>query len=672
MKITYRREIDGLRAIAVISVILYHIKFDIDNFLLFKGGFVGVDIFFVISGYLISKILLIELKKTKTISVVDFYIRRARRILPILFFILSILLIVGYFYLLPSLYLELSNTSLSVLFFSSNFFFLSNEFNYGNLKSDLNPLLHTWTLSLEEQFYILFPFFLIILNKFFKSRTILIVIILTITSFLAGILINYLNQFEETFYQYDFYLLPFRAWELLLGFIAAILELEKKLKFQNSFISGALFNLGFLLIIFSITLINLEAQYLNLQLIFPCFGTFLIIMFKNDECLFYKIFTNKLICFLGLISYSLYLWHFPLISIIRLNDLNNINFFDNNYLKILYLLTIFLLSTVSYFLIEKPFRNKKKFNNNLLIKILIIFFSSLVFIFLVIKETSGLKQRYINYNLLLKNFNINNNYHHNKWAKDLFKFYSYNSKENLKNLSDRQNVLIIGNSFAVDYFNLFNLNKDDKFKNYNFFLLRAGTDFLIRNHNKFNEIKFADTIILGTKFDSKSGNLTYDESFELIKKEIIELKKFTDLKNKKLIIFLNRPEFSINALKLNKENKPLETLDFNNYYTYLDKLIHLKIKEKSIITKKDFKKWEGNYFNLLMKDKIDLNIKLENFLKSKNISYFNPFDYSCNFNKSECLIVDDKYQKIYFDYGHYTVEGAKYFGEIINKNVLNY
>jgi len=147
MKITYRREIDGLRAIAVISVILYHIKFDIDNFLLFKGGFVGVDIFFVISGYLISKILLIELKKTKTISVVDFYIRRARRILPILFFILSILLIVGYFYLLPSLYLELSNTSLSVLFFSSNFFFLSNEFNYGNLKSDLNPLLHTWTFS---------------------------------------------------------------------------------------------------------------------------------------------------------------------------------------------------------------------------------------------------------------------------------------------------------------------------------------------------------------------------------------------------------------------------------------------------------------------------------------------------------------------------------------------
>ena len=100
-KIPYRKEIDGLRAIAVISVILYHIKFDIGNFVLFKGGFVGVDVFFVISGCLISKILLTELKKTKTISIVDFYIRRARRILPVLFFILLILLIVGYFYLLP-------------------------------------------------------------------------------------------------------------------------------------------------------------------------------------------------------------------------------------------------------------------------------------------------------------------------------------------------------------------------------------------------------------------------------------------------------------------------------------------------------------------------------------------------------------------------------------------
>ena len=670
-KIAYRSEIDGLRAIAVISVILYHVKFDIGNFLLFKGGFVGVDIFFVISGYLISKILLVELKTTNRISIISFYIRRARRLLPVLFFILSIIFVIGYFYLLPSLYLELSKTSLSVLFFFSNIYFLVNEINYGNLVSDLNPLLHAWTLSLEEQFYIIFPFILIILNNFFKKKTFFIIIFFTLVSFASGILINYLAQFDERLNQFDFYLLPFRAWELLLGSVAALLEIEKKYKVEKIFKSSLSFSLGLLIIFFSIIFIDLEARYLNLQLIFPCIGTFLIIISKESGCLPFKLLTNKNICFVGLISYSLYLWHFPIISLINLNDLNNVNFYNNNYLKILYLITIFLLSSISYFFVEKPFRNKKIFSNKLLSKIIIFVFLSLIFISLIIKENEGLKNRFSNYNLLLKNFKIDNNRFHNEWRKDLFKFYSYSSKENLKNLDNKQNVLIIGNSFAVDYFNLFNLNKD-KFKNYNFFILRGGTNFFIENYMKFEEMQIADIIILGTKFDSKSGNLSYDESFKLIKDEINQLREFTKKNNKKLIIFLSRPEFSINAPELNKKNKPLETLDFNNNYTYLDKLIHQKILKKTNITKENFEEWSNKYFLLLMKDKIDLNTKLKKYLKKENILFFNPFDYACDFNKKKCLIVDDKYQKIYFDYGHYTLEGAEFFGKIINEDFLSY
>ena len=133
--------------------------------------------------------------------------------------------------------------------------------------------------------------------------------------------------------------------------------------------------------------------------------------------------------------------------------------------------------------------------------------------------------------------------------------------------------------------------------------------------------------------DSKSGNLSYDESFKLIKDEINQLREFTKKNNKKLIIFLSRPEFSINAPELNKKNKPLETLDFNNNYTYLDKLIHQKILKKTNITKENFEEWSNKYFLLLMKDKIDLNTKLKKYLKKENILFFNLFDYACDFNK---------------------------------------
>ena len=157
MKIEYKPEIDGLRAIAVVAVILYHAKINLFSYQLFEGGFIGVDIFFVISGYLITSIILKEMILTNSFSFSDFYIRRIRRILPVLLFIMLVSLPFAWIYLLPSTLIDFSKSLLYSLGFSSNFYFHYSGQIYGAESGLLKPFLHTWSLSVEEQYYILFP-----------------------------------------------------------------------------------------------------------------------------------------------------------------------------------------------------------------------------------------------------------------------------------------------------------------------------------------------------------------------------------------------------------------------------------------------------------------------------------------------------------------------------------
>ena len=174
MNFKYRPEIDGLRAIAVMSVIVFHagfvVEFKNENFSFLPGGFLGVDIFYVISGYLISYLILEKLK-LKSFSFLDFYERRARRLLPVLFLVISVSLAAGYILMLPRQYLELSNSSISSLFFFSNIWFYFSD-NYFAESSLVKPLLHTWSLSIEEQFYIFFPPLLVF---FYLKKKILII-----------------------------------------------------------------------------------------------------------------------------------------------------------------------------------------------------------------------------------------------------------------------------------------------------------------------------------------------------------------------------------------------------------------------------------------------------------------------------------------------------------------
>src|SRR5210317_2437541 len=220
MKLVYRPEIDGLRAIAVIGVIIYHAQIEIFEIDILQGGFIGVDIFFVISGYLITSIILKELVTTGSFSFKHFYERRIRRILPALLFVMLVSLPFAWMYLLPSSFIDFSKSILYSLGFSSNFYFHYTGQIYGAESGLLKPFLHTWSLSIEEQYYILFPIFLLVSFKFFRKYLIHILILGFVIS------LGLADWGSRNHPSFNFYVLPTRIWELLAGSILAYLEIS--------------------------------------------------------------------------------------------------------------------------------------------------------------------------------------------------------------------------------------------------------------------------------------------------------------------------------------------------------------------------------------------------------------------------------------------------------------
>jgi peptidoglycan/LPS O-acetylase OafA/YrhL len=218
----YRREIDGLRALAVIPVILAHAGIEI-----FSGGFVGVDIFFVISGYLITTIILDELEQGD-FTIVKFYERRARRILPALFVVMFATTIVGYFLLMPDEYKNLGQSLVATSLFSNNVL-LGITSGYWDLASEFKPLLHTWSLGVEEQYYIFTPIVLMLAWKLSKKSIPLLLWIIFAKSLLFSIWFVYISP------DWAFYILPTRAWELAIGGIATIIMRSAPRAIASSF-----------------------------------------------------------------------------------------------------------------------------------------------------------------------------------------------------------------------------------------------------------------------------------------------------------------------------------------------------------------------------------------------------------------------------------------------------
>ena len=345
-KLSYRAEIDGLRAIAVISVIFYHAQILFFGRDWFGGGFIGVDIFFVISGYLITRIILYELQTTGSFCYLNFYERRARRILPMLFVIIFVSVPYAWQKLEPIAFMEYAASIFSSLYFGSNFFFYSIGSDYGALNTLTMPFLHTWSLAIEEQFYLFFPFLTVLIWK--RLRNYLLVIIV------ASILLSlqFAEIMESHNAMFNFYLPFSRFWELACGSMLAVFELKYG-SIKKSWSVNLLSIFGLCLILFSIHFFDGNTRHPSYYTLIPVIGISLIILFTSKEDLVGKILGSKPLVGLGLISYSAYMWHYPIFAFSRIGK------YPSNYDKFGWIALTLFLSIVSYIVIERPFRSRE-------------------------------------------------------------------------------------------------------------------------------------------------------------------------------------------------------------------------------------------------------------------------------------------------------------------------
>ncbi|WP_350608030.1 acyltransferase family protein [Pseudoalteromonas sp. MER144-MNA-CIBAN-0113] len=334
----YRAEIDGLRALAILPVLFHH-----SGLHLLPGGFAGVDVFFVISGYLITTILLKEISEGK-FSLSSFYERRARRILPAMAFMIVVSSFLSFFFLDPASMKMLGYSIVAVSTFMANIFFFL-KLDYFNPSAELNPMLHMWSLAVEEQFYLFFPFILLLLTRFKKHIFLALSVIL---------IISLLSMFLTSNQSVNFYLIHTRAWELLAGSICSVLITKNALSAINESLKGWLSILAILLLIISYSTYSYEYAFPGWFTILPVISTALIILFASENNIVGKMLSSKILVFIGLISYSLYLWHQPIFAFAKLMTLESLT----NELIALSMLIVFLLSLLSYQYVEKPFRRK--------------------------------------------------------------------------------------------------------------------------------------------------------------------------------------------------------------------------------------------------------------------------------------------------------------------------
>ena len=351
----YRPEIDGLRAIAVISVIAYHAQFILFEGSMFRGGFIGVDIFFVISGYLITRIIVSELTENDSFSFANFYERRARRILPLVLTVALCCLFIAWQILLPADFVALSKSILAAISFWSNFYFYNESIQYGAENSLVLPFLHTWSLSVEEQVYLVLPLIVLITHRYFNGRFLIVMLGFLVFS------IIYSSRLETVAPNLNFFSTVSRFWEIAVGSILALIELSRRLASRNQ--SSNLWPiLGLCLITYSILFFNQETPHPSLYTLIPIIGVALIINFSTTDDLTGRLLASKPLVGIGLISYSLYLWHYPIMAFGRIISNN-----PTGLEKFVWIVVTLLLSIASYFLIEKQFRTPRRIPNGIML-----------------------------------------------------------------------------------------------------------------------------------------------------------------------------------------------------------------------------------------------------------------------------------------------------------------
>jgi peptidoglycan/LPS O-acetylase OafA/YrhL len=305
----YRPEVDGLRAIAVLPVILFHA-----GWMPFQGGFIGVDVFFVISGYLITSIILNE-QALEKFSIANFYARRAKRLLPALYLVLLVCLPFAWFYMDPFEFKEFGQSLVATVSFSSNIYF-GLKSGYFDTANELKPLLHTWSLSFEEQYYLLFPFFLILARKINKKQLLTAMLLIAFGSLS-------LAQLQSAEVSASVFYSPFsRVWELMIGSVVALLLfMGVKVRFGE-----ALSALGLTMILVAIVFLDASKPFPSVYALLPTLGAALIILGTYSSTgIVRNMLASPVVVAIGVLSYSAYLWHQPIFAFSRIYHLTDLS-----------------------------------------------------------------------------------------------------------------------------------------------------------------------------------------------------------------------------------------------------------------------------------------------------------------------------------------------------------
>jgi len=521
MKKIYRTDIDGLRAIAIIPVILFHLGY-------LSNGYLGVDIFFVISGYLITGLVYNEVTENK-FSVLKFYERRVRRIIPLVLFTTLIAFILGLIFMLPD---DLENLCQSVFasnFSANNILMRITSSDYWAVRNDYKPLMHTWSLGIEEQFYLLYPVIFFFLKGEKKKFILPLLIFLTFFSLTAF--------FTSTDISSKFYFLQYRFFELSIGGICAIYFSKRNLFIKSS---KSPFILYFLLSVLVFLLFSNSINSNDIKVVTTTIVTAGILVLGGlhfeSNSLYRVLISNKLFTGIGKISFSLYMWHQIVFAFSRYILLNEITLKN----AIVISIVVFILSILTYFTIEQPFRNRSIIKTKPLLRIVgfsfLIITSASLYVYMVggiIKNVPELginksnKPTQLNFFSSQSNINIQ----YNEDIKALDKPFS-NNNQGIALKSDKVKVLVLGNSFGRDvanvllessfkdsievrYSDLVSTSDDElksRFKKADFIFF--GSDYpskeLIAKYN----IDINKVWIIGTKDFGNSNGIHYNRKIE--------------------------------------------------------------------------------------------------------------------------------------------------------------
>lgn len=631
----YRPEVDGLRTIAVLSVLFYHAEFSFAGKQLFVGGYLGVDIFFVISGYLITSLIVTEYRDTGRFSVLGFYERRIRRLKPALITVMLTALPVAWVILLPTQLIDFSKSLISSLFFVSNFYWHGTLQEYGAESALLKPFLHTWSLAVEEQYYLIFPLLIVGIYRYVSRYVIPILIAGLIASLISAEIVNSSDS------SFAFYMLPTRFWELLSGALIAILMMDQKLPVLEPKPQRFAMAAGLALISYSLVFIEFSDGHPGFVTLIPVLGTVLIISFANRADPVTRLLSSRPFVSIGLMSYSLYLWHYPIFAFGRMIERS-----PDLYDKSLWFALSALLSYLTFRFIELPFRNRKRIAVRPLVSTLIPTISVVLIFSIYTIDNGGIKERFPELIKIYTNNEFDNNILKEE-SKQILRGLAVNSGAESSDLfrkthlwfSEEQRttkVLVAGNSHSKDLFNAFyqngDLYEDFEFARYYIQIDSSPSDLdaFISSPN----FRHADIIFISTRY-------WQDET----RKDLTALPGFLErlmLEEKIIYLASNTVEFE------HSEN-----------VTIFDRIIR---DSRGAFTQDQINR---EYFKRRTDRVLNVNREVRNIAKRMGIRYLEKSDYICDFDREVCTGITDDDFKVFYDYGHYTLEGARYFGRRI-------